>query len=76
MIIKTIYNPGDRVYYMSQNEIQSTIIDGLSKITFSSGNPTKAEAVVYRCANGTEIKESLLFDTKLALISSLTGIEL
>jgi hypothetical protein len=76
MTIITKYEIGDTVYYMSNNKIVEDTIKGLDTIKHNYNHTPPMLIIRYVTKRGSELAEQLLFESKAALISHLSGTEL
>lgn len=76
MTFETKYNPGDKVWYMSNNSIRDTTVEFIKSITEAGSSIPSSYKVVYKLKGGSEASQDLLFESKAHLISHLSGTEL
>lgn len=76
MTITTKHNPGDTVYYMSDNKIIEDKIVALHSIKYNYHHNPPIQIIRYVTDRISEILEDKLFESKADIISHLLGTEL
>jgi hypothetical protein len=76
MTIVTKYEIGDTVYCMNNNRIVKDTVKGLDRITYNYNHTPPMLVIRYLTDRGYKLHEDLLFESKAAIISHLSGTEL
>jgi hypothetical protein len=76
MTIVTKYEIGDTVYFMNNNRIVKDTVKGLDHITYNYNHTPPTMVIRYLTNGDYKLHEDLLFESKAAIISHLSGTEL